>query len=405
MTSRAGRLLSWILVATVVTVCGCTGRGTSVEPGSPKAVRLVTVEASAAGDSTTYSAIMTPDTQVDLAFRVAGYVVDIRRARDDAGRLRVLEPGALVPKGATLARVRPTEYQAEVDKASGARNEAASGVAAAEAALIEARAASTQAELDFSRASALWEQESITKPAYDGAKAKVAAARAKVDAAAAGVTAAKQRTTTAGAQLHEAEIALGDTELRAPFNAILLERRVDVGTLVSSATAAFTIADLRRIKARFTAPDTALRLIRQGQILPVTVDAFPGEHFQGRILSIAPAADPKSRSFEVVATIDNPSLRLRAGMIASVVLMGDGTDRAQLRIPIDSLVHDAARDEYLVYIIEQQANGAIAKALHVHPGPLTGNQVTVLDGLRPGQRIVAAGANLLRAGDRVKEVQ
>src|SRR4029450_12058443 len=244
--------------------------------------------------------------------------------------------------------------------------EAASGVAAAEAALIEARAASTQAELDFSRASALWEQESITKPAYDGAKAKVDAARAKVDAAAAGLTAAQQRTTTAGAQLHEAEIALGDPEVRAPINAILLERRVDVGTLVSPATAAFTIADMRRIKARFTAPDTALRLIRQGQILPVTADPFPGEHFQGRILSIAPAADPKSRSFEVVATIDNPSLRLRAGMIASVVLMGDGTDRAQLRIPIDSLVHDAARDEYLVYIIEQQANGRIAKALHVH---------------------------------------
>src|SRR5262249_30836388 len=161
----------------------------------------------------------------------------------------------------------------------------------------EARAGFTQAELDFARISTLWQQESITKPAFDGAKAKLDVAHAKVDAATAGLTAANERTAAAGAQVHEAEIALGDTDLRAPFDAIRLERRIDVGTLVSPATAAFVLADMRRMKARFAAPDTALRLIRAGEILPVLVDAFPNERFQGRVLSIAPAADPRSRSF------------------------------------------------------------------------------------------------------------
>src|SRR4029453_18448261 len=191
------------------------------------------------------------------------------------------------------------------------------GVAAAEAALAEAQAGVTQAEADFGRISTLWQQESITKPVYDGAKARVDAARAKVDGATAGIAAAKQRAASAGAQLNEAQIALSDTELRAPFDAILLERRVDIGTLVSPGTPAFTLADLHQIKARFNAPDTALRLFRSGQVMQVTVDAFPNEPFQGRVLSVAPAADPKSRAFEITIAIDNAALKLRSRMIAS----------------------------------------------------------------------------------------
>jgi RND family efflux transporter MFP subunit len=226
-----------------------------------------------------------------------------------------------------------------------------------------------------------------------------------VDAATAGVSAAKQRASAAGAQAREAEIALGDTELRAPFDGVLLERRVDMGMLVSPALPAFTIADLREIKARFSAPDTALRLFHVGQVLPLTVDAFPSERFNGHVLSVAPAADPKSRSFEITVTIGNPTLKLRSGMIASIQV-GDGrSDRRQLRIPIDALVHDPDRDQYLVYGLAQKDGRTIATAIYVRPGPLVGNQVSVLDGLSDGQRIVASGANLLRPGDAVKEIQ
>src|SRR5262249_51369962 len=152
---------------------------------SAKAVRLVTVETSTGADPTRYSAVIAPNAQVDLAFRVAGYVVDIHRSKAADGRVRELEPGDLVARGATLARGRPADYQAVVDKAHGARDEAAAGIAAAEAALTEAQAGFTQAELDYNRISTLWQQESITMPAYDGARARLDAARAKVDAAAA----------------------------------------------------------------------------------------------------------------------------------------------------------------------------------------------------------------------------
>jgi multidrug efflux system membrane fusion protein len=393
------------LCSAAILQCACSGREPDADARSAKAVRLVAVESATGGGATTYAAVIAPNAQIDLAFRVAGYVVEIRRSKAADRQVRELEPGALVARGATLARIRPTDYQAVVDKAQGAREEATAGVAAAEAALAEAQAGVTQAEADFGRISTLWQQESITTPVYDGAKARVDAARAKVDGATAGIAAAKQRAASAGAQLNEAQIALSDTELRAPFDAILLERRVDIGTLVSPGTPAFTLADLHQIKARFNAPDSALRLFRSGQVMQVTVDAFPNEPFQGRVLSVAPAADPKSRSFEITLAIDNPALKLRSGMIASVRATAEAADRPQLRIPIDALVHDAVRDRYLVYGVEQKNGRTVAKAIDISPGPLVGNQVTVLEGLTTGQRIVGSGANLVRPGDVVKEVQ
>src|SRR5262249_355035 len=330
-----------------------------------KAVRLIAVESSADTGTTTYSAIIAPNAQVDLAFGVTGYGVDVRRTNAADGRSRAVEPGATLARGAALARVRVADYRAVVDKARGARDESKAGITAAEAGLAEAQAALTQAESDFQRISILWRQESVTKPAYDGAKAKLDAARAKVEAATAAIAAANQRAAAAGAQTREAEIALGDTELRAPFDGILVERHVDVGTLVSPATPAFTLADLRLVKGRFSVPDTALRQFRTGQVLPVTVDAFPDDRLQGRVLSVAPAADPKSRSFEIAVAIDNPTLRLRSGMIASIRIEKEPAAHPQLRIPIDALVHDAVRDQYLVYAFEQRNGATVARAIAV----------------------------------------
>jgi RND family efflux transporter MFP subunit len=394
-----------VAIAAVLT-CGCAAcAGGEADVRIPTAVRLVAVEASTSAEPTTYSAIIAPNAQVDLAFRVPGYVVDVRHTKSADGRTRALEPGAAVTRGLVLARIRTTDYQAVVDKAQASRNESTAGVTAAESGLLEAQAALTQADADFSRIATLWEQESVTKPVYDGSKARLDMARAKVDAAKASLAAAQQRAAAAAAQLEEARIALGDTELRAPFDGVLLERRVEIGTLVSPAMPAFTVADLQQVKVRFSVPDTALDLFSTGRLLPVSVDAYPNERFEGRVLSVAPAADPKARSFEIVVAIDNPTTKLRSGMIASIEVGNDATDR-QIRIPIEALVHDPTRDRYVVYTLAPKDGGTgTVKAIEVRPGPLIGNQVTILDGLSAGQRIVASGANMLRPGDVVKELQ
>src|SRR4029453_15466812 len=162
-----------LLATAAIQNWGCVGRADSdADARTPKAVRLVAVEASTGAESTTYSAIIAPNAQVDLAFRVSGYVVDIREVKGADGRTRAVEPGAAVTKGMVLGRVRTTDYQAVVDKAQGSRSESTAGVTAAEAQLVEAQAAFTQAESDFSRIATLWQQESVTKPPYDRRKAR-----------------------------------------------------------------------------------------------------------------------------------------------------------------------------------------------------------------------------------------
>jgi RND family efflux transporter MFP subunit len=385
---------------------GCTPRDGSARAAvsdTPKAVRTALVELTSAPEATTYSAIIAPNAQVDVAFRVPGYIVYLEQTRAGDGRVRPLEPGAAIRAGMTLARVRTTEYEASVAKARGARDEAEAAGRAAEADITAAQAALTQAQLDFERIVVLWQQESITKPVYDGSKAKLDAARAKVDAATAAAAATRQRAASAAGQLQEAQIALADTDLRSPLGGILLERRVEVGSFATAGTPAFIVADLRLVKARFSVPDTALQNIRTGQSLPLTIDAFPSERFDGRILSIAPAADPRSRSFEVVVSIVNPEVKLRSGMIAAIQAPGDG-DRLRTQVPIDALIHDPVHDRYLVYSTELKDGTTVVRAVPVTPGPLLGNQVVILEGLAAGQHIIVSGANLLRPGDLVSEV-
>src|SRR5437762_4327330 len=96
------------------------------------------------GEAAKYSAIVTPNAQVELAFRVSGYVVELYQTRGADGRLRPLQPGAPVVRGTVLARIRPSDYQAVVDKSRGAQEEGHAGVAAAEAQLVQAQARSEE---------------------------------------------------------------------------------------------------------------------------------------------------------------------------------------------------------------------------------------------------------------------
>src|SRR5262245_9716299 len=116
---RAHDVHKWsgLLVAAAVLTGGCSSHEANADAPAPKAVRVVAVESSSSAASTTYSAVIAPNAQVDLAFRVSGYVVDIHRTKGADGRTRALEPGAPIPRGLTLARIRATDYQAVVDKA------------------------------------------------------------------------------------------------------------------------------------------------------------------------------------------------------------------------------------------------------------------------------------------------
>lgn len=92
-------------------------------------------------------------------------------------------------------------------------------------------------------------------------------------------------------------------------------------------------------------------------------------------------------------------------MIASVHASIRESGTPKFLVPSSALVHDPTSNRYLVYTTEQRSGRTVAKAIPVEPGPLDGNQVVVLSGIQPGQRIVVTGANLLQSGDPVQTVE
>jgi multidrug efflux system membrane fusion protein len=334
-------------------------------------VRLATIEApQVIGETLRYSASILPYAQVDLMFRSAGYVTSVRQVRGADGRTRDIGTGDYVKEGVALAHIRRDDLQ--------------NHVAQAQAQLDQAVAQHTRADRDFHRAESLYSTQSLTRPAYEQSQEAFDATRAAMD--------------NARAALRQAELLLRDSELRAPFDGYVLSRNVDVGSLASPSTSALTIADIGRVKVTFGAPDYALSRVRLGQELTIQteMDAAP---FKGQVTSISPAADPRNRIFAVEVTVSNRERRLRPGMIASVSI-GE-VPHSSISIPLSAIVPFPSEPEHFAVMVAQERRGAfVARLRKVQLGTTHDTSVAV-EGVRPGERVVSVGAQLLKDGDPI----
>lgn len=336
-------------------------------------VRVITVGPISAFGGLRFAASIVPESDVALSFKSPGYVEQILQVRGPDGRVRNAEEGDWIQKGTVLATVRQDEYRNAVEQG-------------------RQRLAGAQAELDdsklnFDRAAALYATESLTKADYDAAKARLDSAAATVQEARAG--------------LANAQIILDDCLVKAPMDAWLLKRTVDVGALVGPSTVGFTLANTRWVKAIFGVPDTSLDRVRPGSSQLVTTDAVTGQ-FRGRITAVSASADSSSRVYSVEVTIPNPANRLRAGMIASLVLE-DKRDRPETNglpgIPIGALLRPAGSGQgYAVFIASGSEAHATAQLRPVDVGQMYGNQIAVTKGLRIGDRVITAGLSMVQDG-------
>jgi multidrug efflux system membrane fusion protein len=290
---------------------------------------------------------------------------------------RTLQQGDAVARGTVLARLDPADYQEKV-------NQGKAQEAEAEASLIKARA-------DAGRAEALYRCQALTRPDYDAAVANLAAAGARREAA--------------RAQLEAAVLTLRDATLVAPADGVILSRSVEVGALAGAGTVAFTLGDLGRVKAVFGVPDRLVERVTIGTPLRLTTDAFGAREFEGRISAVSPAADTQSRVFYVEVTMPNPDRILKAGMVASVeVPAGAVPDIPQgaPTVSVSAVVKSGSSGAYAVFVAEGADEETTVRSRDMELGPLAGNRVAALEGLRPGERVVVSGASLLADGDRVR---
>jgi multidrug efflux pump subunit AcrA (membrane-fusion protein) len=100
------------------------------------------------------------------------------------------------------------------------------------------------------------------------------------------------------------------------MRAVVLEKRVELGTLAGRGMPAFRLGDVGTVRMAFGVPDTLVTRLRLGAVLPVHVDAFPDSSFHGRIREIAAAADGATRLYRVEVAIPNARQQLKTGMMA-----------------------------------------------------------------------------------------
>jgi len=369
------RVMAAALLGVLLLASGCRHEPATQQVITPVEVAMVHVYSGSEGVA--YSANIVPYSQVVLSFKSGGYIESILQIKGADGRMRNVQNGDWVERGALLAKVRTTDYENQL--------------AAAKAQLAQAQAALDDAQLNYNRANALYASQSLIKPDFDAAKAKLDSSLAAV--------------AGAQAQIAEAQQALDDCSLRAPSSGWVLSRNVEVGSLVGPSVSGFTLAEMHLVKAVFGVPDTAIKNVTLGAGQTLTTESVPGE-FLGHITAISPAADPKSRVFSVEVTIPNPHLELRAGMIASISMGGSKLAVPVPVIPLSAVVR-SPRDpgKFATFVVEDEDGKSVARSRDIQLGETYGNQIGVTQGLNVGERVISVGSTIAIDGEPVHVMQ
>ena len=347
------------------------------------AVRVRLMEPASGQAATRYSANVEAFARVDLAFKVGGYVREIAQLKAD-GAMRPMQEGDEVKRGQVLARLREGDYLQKV--------------AGAKAHLAEATALREQAKLDSERATKLVDSQAIAKSQLDDAKARLDAAAARVEAA--------------RAQLQEAENAVADTAITSPIDGIVMKRGIEVGSLAAPGSLAFIVADTRQVKVVFGVSDAVVEKLQLGSSVTITTQASAGE-YTGKISRVSPSADPKSRVFEVEATIANPKQDLRVGMVAALKVPeaklapapGGAAAGAVGVVPLNAVIR-APNDPagFAVFVVKDEGGRSIAHVKPVGLGDPLGNRILVTEGLATGDRVIVMGATIVADGEEVQVI-
>lgn len=339
-------------------------------------VRVLSLKAhNGAEHGARYSATIIPKTQVNLAFKVNGYVESILQTSATNGNKKLIDRGDQISKGIILAKIKDNQYQDKV-------KEAKASLASADAAWVKAKA-------DYKRAQTLYKEESLTAPDYDSALQEYTTAHANVAAAL--------------AQLDDAQQNLDYCFLEAPLKGLLLKRNIEVGSLINPGNVAFVLADMNTVKVVFAVPDTMLKIISLGDKLEVTTRAIPEQVFSGNITNISPSADPQTRVFEVEISIDNAQGKLKNGMVAALkVPESSQQDSRLVFLPINAVVRSKdQKNAYAVYTIEQKEASKYAHLQNVQLGDVHGNTISVLSGLKANDQVIVSGINTVWDGAQV----
>ncbi len=353
-------------------------------------------------DVTTTSVVQSTPSQQYVQLTASGYVVAQRRssvASKASGRLvelRVRE-GSQVQKGELIAKLDASDIRA--------------GILGAQAAVLQAEANAkqlfvqlTQARADLARARSLEAQGFVSAQSVEAALSKNKAAFAAHAAAEATVEQAR-------AQLKAQEVAEEYTEIRAPFDGVVLVKNANVGDIItpmSSAAGAqgavVTMADMSTLEVEADVSEGNLSKAQVGQPVEVTLDALPGVRFRGRVAGIVPTVDRAKATVMTKIKFDELDPRILPEMSAKVAFLSQAITEADQQ-PVTAVAANAIAERggsAFVYRLKADDNGRFtAEEVPVKVGRKLGDLREISGGVKTGDKLVSAPPASLKNGSRI----
>ena len=263
------------------------------------------------------------------------------------------EEGQPLKKGAPLYSIEATVLEAEVN---------------------EARANAERSEAALKRADELFAKQLISGTDYDAARANY-----NVDVA----------------RLRSSQAKLSKTVIKAPFDGFVGLRRINIGDYATIGQELVDVVQLDPLRVAFSVPETLLPKVQPGQEIAISVDAYPGEIFDGEITAVAPKSEVQGHSLEVRAKLPNDALKLRPGLFVRIdVSLGIKPDA--IVIP-EQAIWPVGQNK-IVYVVED--GKAFQRTVRI--GERIPGAVEILDGLAAGEMIVTAGQMKLFEGASVQ---
>jgi RND family efflux transporter MFP subunit len=318
-------------------------------------VRAITMAASEAGARAEFSGEVRPRVESRLGFRVGGKIA-----------ARKVDVGAVVKRGQVLMQLDPQDLKL--------------GQAGARASLHAAETNRDLARADLNRYKELRSKNFVSEAVLDTKAAAYKASQANVDAARAAYNEQSNQSRYA--------------DLVSDTDGVVTGVDAEVGQVVAPGTPVVRVARTDEKEVVIGVPEDRVEALRKVADVTVRLWANRETAIPGKVRETSPMADPATRTYTMkVAVPPRPEIRL--GMTATVQFTAKG-GAAQMRLPLTALVQDKGATS--VWLVE---NGAVRK-VPVQLGSPIGNDILVTGGLKPGQTVVTAGANLLKDGQKVR---
>jgi multidrug efflux pump subunit AcrA (membrane-fusion protein) len=391
------KLLRFLIVILVMSMAACSSEGDRSE-GKAEHPEKVTVktelvrEASLPTVRSFTGTVASADTAL-LTPKVTGYLDAL-----------YVKAGDTFKKGDLLARITSRELvdkknyaESAVKEARNGETQAALGREMAASQLKQAEAGYALAEKTYRRFSNLLKTESVSKQEFDEVEAKYKAALEAVKLAQQNVKLAAEKLTQvrikkqqAVAMLDEVKTYLGYTELRAPFDGVVLQKLMDIGNLAAPGQPVLKIGSHENVIYAYV-NGSVIRNVKAGQEATVEIPSV-SQTFSATVLDVDPNIDPATRNFRVKLSGNGD---LVPGMYASVQL-GEGSEETVV-VPRSAVLE---RGELSLVFVDENSR---AEMRIVKTGRSFKDTIEILSGLTPGEKIIVDKASELKSGDLLEE--